>query len=139
VSLDALVLDLSTFGDDVAKVALPRIGRACQERARAAARGPVMGARLDATMEIGAETLTVRPSPPGPWTLLELGSAKSHWRIPRRGSRRRIRINGNVRVYVIHGPIAAQQRWTKAKALMADDAEQIWRQVTADRWADVGD
>jgi hypothetical protein len=139
VTLVQLADDVAHFGDEVARRALPRIGAEGQKAARAMFSGPVMGDEMTATVDIAADAVTVSPSPRGPWVLMELGSAKAAWRIPRRRrGGKRLRINGSVRVHVIHPRIRPQKRWTKAKVNMRTAATKVWRDTTADVWKGVG-
>ena len=69
--------------------------------------------------------LTLRGVPPGPWTLLEAGSSKSEWTIPRQRRRRTatqakpLHFGGDEFAHhVTHGPVRAKRTWSRGAPMV---------------------
>ena len=100
----------------------------------------MMGQALDARVSQRADSISILPTPAGPWSMLESGSRKRQWWEPAHTGKgaKRIRIGNNVRIRVLHGPIKGKQTWTKAQDEMTDqffevahaEASKLWRSVS---------
>ena len=143
MTLAALSDEIAAFNDDLADAVLPKAGPRLRETALAAARrdahGRIARRTLDADVDRRGDTLTILPTPRGPWTLLDSGSRKRQWWEPRATGRghKRLRIGNDVRVRVLHGPVRGKRTWTKATDAMADEffataydeAAALWRTI----------
>jgi len=95
--------------------------------------------RMDVETEFGTGSVTLRAVPPGPWMLMEAGSHKGDWIIPRKGSRTKAVVlpDGSVRRYVHHGPVRARNTFTRARKRIEDQLPAWGLEVLSDRLAKV--
>jgi hypothetical protein len=86
------------------------------------ARGRV---KLDVETTPRGGTVTLKAVPLGPWMLLEAGSHKAGWYIPRKSRKTKLRFgDGEVRNYVRHGHVRAKNTFTRAERRIAQLAPQ---------------
>jgi hypothetical protein len=151
-TLRTLAADCAAYPDALRRAMLPAVGRMLVDVATDAAdrvggrlsrynRGA--GATLTATPSlVGSDTVRLTPTPLGPWTIVESGSAKSEWVIGTppsegRGAKRIAMANGGVRWYVRHRKVAGKQVWTRALVAMADQLPDVVHRSAVDTWEQV--
>lgn len=161
VHLHQLADDCAAFPRALIDDALPHIGaemkRLAQQEAKRVTGGDQRlsrmnrgrGVRLDAGYDnVGPATVRLTPRPLGPWVLVESGSNRSNWYIPRAGkaltkrgkrkTRRRLRLhNGGVRWYVRHPSVRGKRAWSRARSLILDGLPDVVHESIARAWSDV--
>lgn len=94
------------------------------------ARGRV---KLDVEVTQQGGIVTLKAVPPGPWMLLDAGSHKAGWYIPRKSRKRKLRFaDGNVRNFVHHGHVRAKNTFGRAETRIKQDAPKWGAEVVHD-------
>jgi hypothetical protein len=127
--LGRLAVELSDLGPVLERVA-ERAREAILDAGRADTGGDLIlsgfargRVRLDVEVTPSGASVILKATPPGPWTLLEDGSTRESWWIPRYGRTGRVRLpDGGVRRYVRHGAVRAKRTFSRGARTVETNA-----------------